>query len=299
MENVIRSPPDNFSLVAGALIEVYFAMDDYNLLSDIQLPTVDDIVLQNYYEQPDEWSVLCPPKHQPLPTNLTEDRLLADWELLKADRKRFKEKERDFERLHHISIDKLLEKEKSIDLKSTLIESLMHGHPLDAKIIKHNLLTPFRSYLEIIQGLEKYPGLKELVDRMDGEGLGSYLRQIFAYLSSVTPTKLQANLRASDLIKQWLTKKEVEQLMEKGYVEIKKGKKIYRVFEDYSERVEVYSKGKMEYSLCGYVAEWKEDHDMEINDSFVLGDHFLAKIIAIKSDPEYYEKHSNRYNTRE
>jgi len=124
-------------------------------------------------------------------------------------------------------------------------------------------------------------------------------------------------LNAAKLVKEWLTKEEWDMLIQHGYVHIQSKinkKRYYIVFEDPDKKVKVIHRNKV--GKAGIINEknkTKEYHDvikheqiMELcgivvktdkysRDQFTDWDKMLTKIMAIKSDEDYYLENSQRY----
>lgn len=107
---------------------------------------------------------------------------------------------------------------------------------------------------------------------------------------------LRANVKACNLIKDWLDKDEWDHLVKKHEVVVKsrlfKDKnRYYLIREDASDRVIVIENGKEKETLCGIVI----DHDIETRKQLVNGDQLLTKIITLKTDEQHYIDNSNSF----
>lgn len=163
--------------------------------------------------------------------------------------------------------------------------------------------------------LWKNKTFQKLLDSDDGKQLFGLIQDYSATSNGIE--NLKRELKAAELVKQWLSKRDWECLTQHGYVAIpsKKNKmKYYIVFEDPDKRVHVILKQNVgqagiinkdnstkEYvdvydhkkvvELCGIVSETDK-----YGKNYVRWDKLLTKIMALKTDEEYYLKNSNEIN---
>lgn len=109
--------------------------------------------------------------------------------------------------------------------------------------------------------------------------------------------RFDATLKSVELADEWLTKDEIEHLINEGYIDIQSKKyedRIYRVLADPSQRVQVFYKHRSIGTACGIVSDYVADPSSEnFEGSFVVIDHLMAKIIALKTDEDYFLSKAN------
>jgi hypothetical protein len=112
------------------------------------------------------------------------------------------------------------------------------------------------------------------------------------YMANGDIEALKANVKACNLIHEWLDSDEWNHLVQKHEVVIKSSKhknRYYLIRENAQDRVIVIENGVATKELCGIVTE----HDPKTYEQLVNGDQLLTKIITIKTDEQHYLENSN------
>lgn len=117
--------------------------------------------------------------------------------------------------------------------------------------------------------------------------------------------RFDATLKSVELAEEWLTTEEINHLVKEGYVDIPSKKyvsRVYRVLADPSQQVQIFQNHRSIGTACGVVSDYVSDGSSEdYHGSFVVVDHLMAKIIALKTDEDYFlsKANVNMHTTRQ
>ena len=107
---------------------------------------------------------------------------------------------------------------------------------------------------------------------------------------SWTPAEILSNARSLDLLSEWVTKKELQYWEKHGEITIQspsKSDRKYVITKERLDRTWVIIDGRLDHTLC---VQSTENYDLP------YGDALLSKIVALKSNEEYFILHSNKFH---
>ena len=114
--------------------------------------------------------------------------------------------------------------------------------------------------------------------------------------------RFDATLKSVELAEEWLTADEINHLVKEGYIDIPSKKyenRIYRVLADPSQMVQLFHNHRSVGTACGVVSDYVNDGSSDnFQGSFVVIDHLMAKIIALKTDEDYFLSKANVHMSR-
>ena len=109
--------------------------------------------------------------------------------------------------------------------------------------------------------------------------------------------RFDATLKSVELAEEWLSADEINNLVKEGYIDIPSKKydgRVYRVLADPSQMVQIFHNHRSVGTACGVVSDYVADPSSpDFNGSFVIVDRLMAKIIALKTDEDYFLSKAN------
>jgi hypothetical protein len=133
---------------------------------------------------------------------------------------------------------------------------------------------------------ERHTRLHETFNKLklSPEDRKEFIKDILSW----TPAEILSNSRSLDLLSEWISKKELKYWEKHGEITIQSSRpnKQYVITKERLDRTQVIIDGRIDHTLC---VQSTENYDLP------YGDALLAKVVALKSNEEYFLNRSNRF----